>query len=129
MGHGSWPMSHNLEGIVADCIFCKIAGGEVGTIVYEDDQVAAFNDLNPQAPVHVLIVPKKHVEKLADVQDGEDAGLAGHMLVVANRIAEERGVAQEGYRVVVNNGRGAGQSVWHVHFHLLGGRRFGWPPG
>ena len=111
-----------------DCIFCKIAGGQIGALVYEDDQVAAFNDLKPQAPVHVLIVPKKHIEKIADIRD-DDAHLIGHILVVANKIAEERGVAEDGYRVVVNNGAGAGQSVWHVHFHLLGGRPMRWPPG
>ncbi|HPP76108.1 MAG TPA: histidine triad nucleotide-binding protein [Armatimonadota bacterium] len=112
-----------------DCIFCKIARHEMGQLVYEDDQVAAFNDLNPAAPVHVLIIPKKHIEKLADIEDGEDACLAGHILTVANKIARERGIAEEGYRVVVNNGSGAGQSVWHLHFHLLGGRKLGWPPG
>lgn len=101
----------------------------MGQLVYEDDLVAAFNDLNPHAPVHVLIVPKKHIEKLADVEDGEDANLLGHILVVANRIAKERGTVETGYRVVVNNGEAAGQSVWHVHFHLLGGRELGWPPG
>lgn len=114
---------------MTDCIFCKIASGEIGTLVYEDDRVAAFNDLQPHAPVHVLIVPKKHIEKLADVQDGVDADLAGHILVVANKIAAERGIDNDGYRVVVNNGPGAGQSVWHLHFHLLGGRKLGWPPG
>ena len=114
---------------MTDCIFCKVAGGEVGTLVYEDDRVAAFNDLNPQAPVHVLIVPKKHIEKLQDLTEGEEECLTGHVLWVANKIAEERGIANEGYRVVVNNGRGAGQSVWHLHFHLLGGRKLGWPPG
>jgi len=114
---------------MVDCVFCKVARGETGKLVYEDDQVAAFDDLHPRAPVHVLIVPKKHIEKLADVQDGEDACLVGHILVVANRIAKERGIAEDGYRVVVNNGPGAGQSVWHLHFHLLGGRVLGWPPG
>lgn len=114
---------------MADCIFCKVANGEMGQLVYEDDLVAAFNDLKPQAPVHVLIVPKKHIEKLTDAEDGEDATIMGHMLVVANKIAGDRGVAEEGYRVVVNNGLGAGQSVWHLHFHLLGGRALGWPPG
>jgi histidine triad (HIT) family protein len=114
---------------MSDCIFCKIASGEMGQLVYEDDRVAAFNDLNPRAPVHVLIVPKKHIEKLADVEDGEDADLLGHILVVASKIARERGVEEVGYRVVVNNGLAAGQSVWHIHFHLLGGRELGWPPG
>lgn len=112
-----------------DCIFCKIARGDLGSLVYEDEQVVAFNDLNPKAPVHVLIVPKKHIEKLADIQDGDDACLAGHILVVANKIASDRGTAQDGYRVVVNNGPAAGQSVWHLHFHLLGGRELDWPPG
>jgi histidine triad (HIT) family protein len=114
---------------MADCIFCKVANGEIGTLVYEDDKAAAFNDLNPQAPVHVLIVPKKHIEKLADVENDEDACLVGHILTVANKLAQERGIAKEGYRVIVNNGPGAGQSVWHLHFHLLGGRALGWPPG
>lgn len=112
-----------------DCIFCKIARGEVGSLVYEDDQVAAFDDLNPQAPVHVLIVPKIHIEKLQDLMEDGDECLVGHMLNVANRIARERGITDDGYRVVVNNGRGAGQSVWHLHFHLLGGRALNWPPG
>ena len=114
---------------MADCIFCKVANKEIGTLVYEDEQVVAFDDLNPQAPVHVLIIPKKHIERISDVTDGEDAALIGHILVVANQIAEERGIAEPGYRVAVNCGEGAGQSVWHVHFHLLGGRKLGWPPG
>ena len=111
-----------------DCIFCKIAGKQMGKLVYEDDQVAAFDDLNPQAPVHVLIVPKKHIEQLAAMQ-AQDAPLVGHIIQVASRIADERLVSATGYRVVVNNGRAAGQSVDHLHFHLLGGRPFGWPPG
>ena len=112
-----------------DCIFCKVARGEVGQLVYEDDRVAAFDDLDPRAPVHVLLVPKRHIEKLQDLEEGEDECLAGHILVTANRIARERGIDSDGYRVVVNNGRGAGQSVWHLHFHLLGGRPLKWPPG
>ena len=111
-----------------NCIFCKIAQKEMGRLVYEDDTVAAFDDLNPQAPVHVLLVPKKHIEKLADVKPDE-AAMVGHILEVASAIAAERGVAGAGYRVVVNNGRAAGQSVDHLHFHLLGGRPLGWPPG
>lgn len=112
-----------------DCIFCKIAAGEIGALVYEDEDVAAFNDLKPQAPVHVLIVPKKHIARVSDVTGGEDACLMGKILVVANKIAAQRGIAEEGYRVVANCNEGAGQSVWHVHFHLLGGRKLGWPPG
>ena len=112
-----------------DCIFCKIAKGEVGELVYEDEFVAAFDDLNAQAPVHVLIVPKKHIARLSDVTDNEDACLMGKVLMAANKIAADRGVAEEGYRVVANCNEGAGQSVWHVHFHLLGGRKLSWPPG
>lgn len=114
---------------MADCIFCKIASKEIGNLIYEDDLVVAFNDLNPQAPVHVLIIPKKHIERISDVQDGEDACLMGHIIVVANKIAAERGIAEDGYRVVANCNEAAGQSVWHIHFHLLGGRNLSWPPG
>lgn len=112
-----------------DCIFCKIARKEIGKLIYEDEQVAAFDDLNPQAPVHVLIVPKKHIARVSDVSDDEDECLMGHIIAVANKIAADRGISKEGYRIVVNCNEAAGQSVWHVHFHLLGGRRLGWPPG
>ncbi|MGQ9455355.1 MAG: histidine triad nucleotide-binding protein [Armatimonadota bacterium] len=112
-----------------DCIFCKIASKQMGSLIYEDDLVVAFDDVNPQAPVHVLIVPKKHIEKLCDIDGEQDKLLLGHILVVANKIAAERGIADAGYRVVVNCNKDAGQSVWHVHFHLLGGRRMHWPPG
>ena len=112
-----------------ECIFCKIANKEMGKIIYEDEGVAAFDDVDPQAPVHVLIIPKKHITRISDVTDGEDSALMGHVLVVANKIAAQRGIADEGYRVVVNCNEGAGQSVWHIHFHLLGGRKLGWPPG
>ncbi len=114
---------------MSDCIFCKIAQKEIGTLIYEDELVAAFDDANPQAPVHVLIVPKKHIEKLLDVTQDEDKFLLGHILVIANTIARERSIAEAGYRVVVNCNREAGQSVWHLHFHLLGGRKMSWPPG
>ena len=114
---------------MSDCIFCKIANKEIGKLVYEDEAVAAFDDLNPQAPVHVLIVPKKHIARISDVTDGDDICLMGHILTVANKIASDRGVAGGGYRVVVNCNEDAGQSVWHVHFHLLGGRKMHWPPG
>lgn len=111
-----------------DCIFCKIARKEMGKLIFEDDAVAAFDDLNPQAPVHVLIIPKKHIDQLAKLECA-DTALIGHIMEVANSIAAERGIADGGYRVVVNNGRAAGQSVDHLHFHLLGGRALGWPPG
>jgi len=112
-----------------DCIFCKIARHEIPAgIMYEDDDVVAFNDLNPVAPVHILIIPKKHISKITDMTDG-DAPLMGRIMLTAKRLAEQNGVADEGFRVVVNQGRGAGQSVFHIHFHLLAGRPFGWPPG
>ena len=114
---------------MSECIFCRIANKEIGKLIYEDDQIAAFDDLNPQAPVHVLVIPKKHIARISDIREGEDAHLAGQMITVANRIAEERGVARDGYRLVINCNEGAGQSVWHVHLHVLGGRGFNWPPG
>ena len=114
---------------MSDCIFCKIANKEMGKLVYEDETVAAFNDLNPQAPVHVLIIPKKHIARISDVTDGEDACLMGQILVVANKIAAERGSPRTATASWSNCNEGAGQSVWHVHFHLLGGRKLGWPPG
>lgn len=112
-----------------NCIFCKIAAGEIGALVYEDEYVAAFDDLNAQAPVHVLIIPKKHIARISDVTEDSDARLMGKVLVAANKIAAQRNIADDGYRIVVNCNEGAGQSVWHVHFHLLGGRKLGWPPG
>ena len=113
---------------MSDCIFCKIANKEIKSdIVYEDDRVVAFNDINPHAPVHILVIPKKHIVGVAGARD-EDAELMGHLQLVAARLAEEKGVA-EGYRIVVNSGPLAGQSVMHLHYHLLGGRRLNWPPG
>jgi histidine triad (HIT) family protein len=114
---------------IDDCIFCKIAAGKVGKLIYEDDEVAAFDDLNPQAPVHVLIVPKKHIARISDVMNDSDVCLMGKIVVAANKIAADRGISQDGYRLVINCNEGAGQSVWHVHFHLLGGRSLSWPPG
>ena len=111
-----------------DCIFCKIANKEINSdIVYEDDRVVAFNDINPHAPVHILVIPRKHIVGVAEARD-EDAELMGHLQLVAARLAKEKGVA-EGYRIVVNSGPLAGQSVMHLHYHLLGGRRLNWPPG
>lgn len=112
----------------ADCLFCKIAAKEIPSkIVYEDQDVFAFEDISPQAPTHILICPRKHFETLNDATSGEQAVL-GKLQLVAAQIARERGLL-EGYRTVLNNGRGAGQSVFHVHLHLLGGRQFRWPPG
>ena len=111
-----------------DCIFCKIGRKEIpAKMVYEDKQIFAFEDLHPQAPSHVLICPKKHLVALTDAAP-EDASMLGNLQLVAAKIARDRKLT-EGYRTVVNNGRGAGQSVFHLHLHLLGGREFRWPPG
>ncbi len=114
---------------MSDCIFCKIGRKEIpARIAFEDQQVVAFEDLNPQAPIHTLIIPKAHFATLNDVDEGE-AGLLGHMILVAKRLAKDKGLADEGYRLVANCQANAGQSVFHIHLHLLGGRRFAWPPG
>ncbi len=111
-----------------DCIFCKIASGEIpSTKVYEDDTVVAFNDLDPQAPVHVLIIPKTHISSMAQI-NAENSGVVAHIFEVAAIIAKEKGL-ENGFRVVSNCGESAGQSVMHLHFHLMGGRDFGWPAG
>lgn len=115
---------------MADCIFCKIAGKEIpANVVYEDDLVLAFKDLEPQAPVHVLIIPKKHVESVAKLT-ADDKDLAAHILTeVVPKLANDLGVAEKGFRLVANTGDEGGQTVKHLHFHLLGGRSMQWPPG
>ena len=111
-----------------DTLFSKIIRREIpADIVYEDDMALAFRDINPQAPVHILVIPKKPIPKLADALP-EDHALMGHLLLTAKRIAEEEGL-QNGYRVVINNGAEAGQTVFHLHLHILGGRQMQWPPG
>jgi len=111
---------------VPDCIFCRIARKEVpADLLYEDDDVVAINDLNPRAPLHALVIPRRHVERLADL---EDEALAGRITLAAAKVARAQGHA-DAFRVVVNNGAGAGQSVFHLHFLVLGGRPFTWPPG
>ena len=113
---------------MSDCVFCRIVQGEApARIVYQDQEVTAFRDLRPQAPVHILIVPNRHIVGVAQVEP-QDAALLGRLFVVARRLAEQEGIAN-GYRLVVNSGRLAGQSVFHLHVHLLGGRPLGWPPG
>ncbi len=110
------------------CIFCRIVRGEAPSrIVYQDDEVTAFHDANPQAPTHILVVPNRHIVSVTEAEP-QDAALLGELLLVARRLAEEENLT-DGYRLVVNNGRRAGQSVFHLHVHLLGGRAFGWPPG
>jgi len=114
---------------MTNCIFCKIASGEIpATIVHQDEHVVAFRDLNPQAPTHVLVIPRRHVATLNDLADA-DGELVGRMYLAAKRIAEMDGVADAGYRTVVNCNAAAGQSVFHIHLHLLGGRAMDWPPG
>ena len=112
-----------------DCIFCKIAKGELSSdIIYEDDKVLAFRDLDPQAPVHILIIPKEHIES-SNFIDEDNSNIIAHIFVVINKLAKKLGIADEGYRVVNNCGENGGQTVPHLHFHLLGSRKFSWPPG
>ena len=110
-----------------DCVFCKIAGGEIPTEkIYEDEDIIAFNDLDPQAPIHFLVIPKKHITSLATL-DEADSLLIGKIMLVIQKLEKENNL--EGYRVVTNIGEEGGQSVPHLHFHVLGGRAFHWPPG
>jgi histidine triad (HIT) family protein len=114
---------------MSDCLFCKIRDGEVkATVVHQDADVVAFEDLNPAAPTHVLLIPTRHIASI-DALEPEDAAAVGKLFVAAKAIARERGHHEKGYRVVMNMGPDAGQSVYHVHLHLLGGRPMGWPPG
>lgn len=112
-----------------NCIFCKIVNKELDSkIVYEDDISIAIRDLNPQAPVHILVIPKKHIRSLVESEEN-DNNLLGHLLNVAKNIADNMNLSQKGFRIVLNSGLESGQSVWHIHFHLLGGRKMSWPPG
>jgi len=112
-----------------DCIFCKIAAGEIpADIVYDDGEVLAFRDINPEAPVHLLLIPRRHIATLNDLSEA-DAALVGRLYLAGKQIAAELGVAESGYRAVINCNRDAGQLVFHIHMHLLAGRELGWPPG
>ena len=112
-----------------DCIFCRIIKGEIpSTKVYEDDLVVAIEDIDPKAPVHTLIIPQRHIETLNELKE-KDKNLLGHIILTAKKVAEEKGIVERGYRLVANCLEEAGQSVPHIHFHLLGGRRMNWPPG
>lgn len=114
---------------MADCIFCKIGAGQIPAgVVFQDDEVMAFEDLHPQAPVHVLVIPKRHIDGLNEAGPN-DYILLGRLLEVANLVAQRKRVVDTGYRVVSNTGREGGQSVFHLHFHVLGGREMAWPPG
>ncbi len=113
----------------ADCLFCRIVAEEVpADFVHVDDRAVAIRDLNPQAPIHLLVIPRDHLESLDDASQRDEA-LLGHLLRVAARVANGAGLTEDGYRVVINNGAGAGQSVFHLHVHVLGGRPMNWPPG
>ncbi len=114
---------------MTDCLFCKIATGEMSTdLVYEDDEFVAFRDINPQAPTHVLVIPRRHIATLNDL-DQEDSDLAGKLMLAAKAIAAQEGIAEDGYRAVINCNAGGGQAVYHIHLHILGGRQMTWPPG
>jgi histidine triad (HIT) family protein len=113
-----------------DCIFCKIIRREApAKIVYEDATTVAIEDIHPQAPIHLLVLPRNHLESLSALKPEEDEALIGHLHAVAAQLARARGIESRGYRTVINNGAGAGQSVYHLHVHVLGGRVFHWPPG
>ena len=114
---------------MTDCLFCKIRDGVIsGDIVFEDDDVLAFNDVNPQAPVHVLIIPKKHIPTVNDLSAGDET-VMGKLFAVAKTIASQQGISDDGYRLVVYCNERAGQAVFHIHMHLLAGRDITWPPG
>lgn len=112
-----------------DCIFCKIVQKTIPSkIVYEDEKVLAFEDINPQAPIHILVIPKKHISTLIDC-DQDDYLLISHIYKIINKIADEKDIAKSGFRVVTNCNAEAGQTVYHIHFHIFGGRHMHWPPG
>jgi histidine triad (HIT) family protein len=114
---------------MSDCIFCKIGAKQIqAMLVYEEDDLMAFRDINPQAPVHILIIPKKHFASINEME-AADAGLIGRMFMAAKHIAKQEKIAGSGYRLIMNTGVHGSQSVAHVHLHLMGGRQMGWPPG
>lgn len=111
------------------CLFCKIVKKEIPSgIVFENDKLLAFEDINPQAPIHVLIIPKEHFASLKEIPE-EKKDILAELLVAARQIAKEKGLSEQGYRIVLNTGKESGQAVFHIHFHLLGGRQMTWPPG
>ena len=114
---------------MSECLFCKIVSRTIpAALVYEDEVVIAFDDINPQAPTHTLVIPRKHVASMAELQDS-DVGLLARLMSAGNTIAKQKGIADSGYRFVVNTGVHGGQSVFHLHLHVLGGRHLSWPPG
>ena len=114
---------------MSDCLFCKIVSGDIpADVVYEDERIMAFRDINPQAPIHILIIPIQHIATLNDLES-HHAELVGKLILTAKDLAEKEGIAEDGYRTGFNCNSAAGQTVYHVHLHLLGGRKFTWPPG
>jgi histidine triad (HIT) family protein len=114
---------------MAECLFCKIVAGEIPAgVVAEDDDMLAFKDINPQAPTHILVIPKRHIPNTATSAEADEP-LIGHLLRMGCRVAAEAGVAESGFRLVLNNGPDSGEAVPHLHLHVLGGRRLAWPPG
>ncbi|MCP3664204.1 MAG: histidine triad nucleotide-binding protein [Gammaproteobacteria bacterium] len=114
---------------MSDCLFCKMVAGEIEPdVVYQDDDLLAFRDINPQAPVHILIIPKQHISTLNDFND-ENIQLIGKMTLLAKQLATQEGIADEGYRIAINCNDKGGQDIFHLHMHLLGGRQMRWPPG
>ncbi|HEX8773323.1 MAG TPA: histidine triad nucleotide-binding protein [Pyrinomonadaceae bacterium] len=112
-----------------DCLFCRIVAGETAAdVIHSDERSIVLRDINPQAPVHLLVIPREHLESLDDASQKDEAAL-GHLLRIAARVANEQGLSESGYRTVINTGAGAGQSVFHLHVHVLGGRSMQWPPG
>lgn len=112
-----------------DCLFCKILDGEIpAELIYESDTAVAFRDVNPQAPTHVLVIPRKHIATINDIEQ-DDQEIIGSLYTAAREVAAKEGIADDGYRAVMNCGEGAGQTVFHIHLHVLGGRQMGWPPG
>jgi histidine triad (HIT) family protein len=112
-----------------DCLFCRIIAGEIASdVIYRDERSIVLRDINPQAPVHLLVIPREHLDSLDDASQKDEATL-GHLLRIAARVANEQGLSESGYRTVINTGAGAGQSVFHLHVHVLGGRSLQWPPG
>ena len=114
---------------MADCLFCKIAEGEIpARLEHEDRDIVAFRDIKPEAPLHIVIIPRRHIGRISDIGE-KDAGLIGKMFLVATKLARKENIGSSGYRLVINCNKDAGQAVFHLHLHLLGGRKFSWPPG
>lgn len=113
----------------ANCLFCKIASGQIpAKLAFQNEEIVAFHDINPAAPTHILIIPREHIVNTAEITD-QNAPLVGRMIQIAAQLAREQGIEADGYRIVTNSGAAAGQAVWHLHLHLLGGRKMTWPPG